>query len=228
MSTEAVTRDQAGDWRRGVRSLPGVAGICYSVAWIVSLMVGPSPNMGVTGAQVVAAYAGHDGTGTANFVLSEGVTAVFLAVVVILVAGAARRAGARRAALAVAGFGLAAAAMSWAELVMGSWVIFGPVASGQAAAAGSLYGVLNRVDGAKMLVLAAMAVALAVLALTSAVLPRWLAPLALLLAAALVVSGLGFVLLSAGLSNAVYVSGVLLLVVITATGVTLRTGAVPH
>lgn len=228
MSTGAAARDQAGDRRQGVRSLPGIAGIGYSMAWIVSLLVGSSPGVGVAGAQVVAAYAGHQGSGTANFVLTEGVTAVFLAVVVLLVAGAARRAGSRRAALAVAGFGVTAAAMSWAELVMGCWVIFGPVASGQAAAAGSLFGTLNRVDGAKMFVLAAMAVALAVLALTSALLPRWLAPLALLLAAALVVSGLGFVLLSAGLSDAVNVSAPLLLVVVTATGLTLRAGAARH
>jgi hypothetical protein len=68
-----------------------------------------------------------------------------------------------------------------------------------------------------------MAVALAVLSLTSAVLPRWLAPLGLLLAVSLVISGFGYVLLAPGLSAAVFVSGVLLLVVVTATGVTLRT-----
>jgi hypothetical protein len=55
------------------------------------------------------------------------------------------------------------------------------------------------------------------------VLPRWLALLAHPLAITLVLSGLGYVLLAAGLSDTVYVSGVLLLVVVTATGVTLRT-----
>jgi hypothetical protein len=228
MSAEAASRDQSGDWRRGVRSLSGIAGICYTVAWIASLTVGPSPSPGVTGAQLLAAYAGHDGSGMANFVLTEGVTAVFLAIVVLLTARAARRVGARRAALAVAGFGLVAAAMSWAELAMGGWVIFGPVASRQAASAGSLFGTIDRVDGSKMFVLAAMAVTLTVLAAAAVVLPRWLASFGLLLAAALVVSGLGFVTLSAGLSDAVNVSAPLLLVVVTATGVTLRTGAARH
>jgi hypothetical protein len=143
--------------------------------------------------------------------------------VVLLVARAARRAGAGRAGLAVAVSGVAAAAVSWAELVMAAWLQFGPVASGHGAAAGTLYSAVWRIDGAKLLVLAAMAVALAVLSLTSAVLPRWLAPLGLLLAVSLVIAGLGLVLLADGLSVAVFVSGILLLVVVTATGLTLRT-----
>lgn len=68
-----------------------------------------------------------------------------------------------------------------------------------------------------------MAVALAVLSLTSTVLPRWLALLAHPLAVSLVLSGLGYVLLAAGLSDAVCVAGVLLLAVVTAAGLTLRT-----
>ena len=81
---------------------------------------------------------------------------------------------------------------------------------------------LTRLDGAKMFLLAAMAVALSVVALTSCALPRWLAPVGFLLAASLVVSGLGYVLLAPGLASAVYVSGILLLAFVTATGVTLR------
>jgi hypothetical protein len=112
--------------------------------------------------------------------------------------------------------------VSLAELVIGAWLQYGPVTSGHAATAGTLWSAIQRIDGAKMFVLAARAVAVAVLSLTSAVLPRWLAPLALLLAVALMMSGLGYVLLAAGLSDTVWVSGVLLLIVITATGVTLR------
>jgi hypothetical protein len=155
-------------------------------------------------------------------VLSEGIPAVALTAVVLLVARAASRTGARRAGLAVAVFGVAAAAVSLAELVMAAWLQYGPVTSGHAAPAGTLWSAVQRTDGAKLFVLAAMAVALAVLSLTSAVLPRWLAPLALLLALSLVISGIGLLLLTNGLSNAVFVAGVLLLAVVTATGVTLR------
>jgi hypothetical protein len=66
-----------------------------------------------------------------------------------------------------------------------------------------------------------MAVALSAVAISAPILPRWLAPIGFLLGAGLVVSGLGWVLLAPGLSNSVYVSGVLLVVFVTATGVTL-------
>lgn len=229
MTQQVATGDQAGTWNRIARRPAAVAGIGYTVAWVVSQVVGaPSPSVAASGGQVVAAFAGHDWPVIVNLVLSEGIAAVALAVVTVMTARAARRAparraGARRAGLAVAVFGVAAAAVSLAELVMAAWLQFGPVASGDTAAAGTLYSALQRIDGAKMFVLAAMAVALAVLSLVSAVLPRWLAPLALLLAACLVISGVGFVLLANALSDAVFVAGVLLLVVVTATGVTLRT-----
>jgi hypothetical protein len=224
MTSQVTTEGRTGIWNRAARNPAAVAGISYSVAWIASQAVlPPNPSVDASGSQVVAAFAGHDWSTMVMFVLAEGVAAVALAVVVLLVARATRGHGARRAGLAAAGFGLAAAVMSWAELVMGAWLVFGPVASGRAATAGALYHALNRVDGAKMLVLAAMAVALAVVSVTSAALPRWLAPLALLLAVTLAASGLGWVLLTPGLAAVVYVSGVLLLVVVTATGVTLRT-----
>jgi hypothetical protein len=224
MTQQAVTGDQAGTWSRIARRPAAVAGIGYTVAWLVSLVVGaPMPSVAASGGQVVAAYAGRDWPEITNLVLSEGIAAVALAAVVLLVARAALRARARRAGLAVAVFGVAAAAVSWAELVMAAWLQFGPVASGHAAAAGTLYSAVQRIDGAKMFVLAAMAVALAVLSLASAALPRWLAPLALLLAACLEISGLGYVLLANALSDSVFVSGVLLLAVVTATGMTLRT-----
>jgi hypothetical protein len=81
--------------------------------------------------------------------------------------------------------------------------------------------VFIRLDGAKMFLLAAMAVALSAVALTSHALPRWLAPLGFLLAASLAVSGLGYALLAQGLASAVYLSGILLLAFVTSTGVTL-------
>ena len=202
-----------------MRRPAAVAGICYTVAWVVSFAPGaPMPSVAASGGQIVAAYSGHNWPTIVNLVLSEGIAAVALAAVVLLVGSAARRAG-----LAVAVFGVTAAAVSLAELVMAAWLQYGPVASRQDATSGTLWSAVQRIDGAKLFVLAAMAVALAVLSLTSTVLPRWLALLAYPLAVSLVLSGLGYVLLAAGLSDAVYVAGVLLLVVVTAAGLTLRT-----
>jgi len=219
MTQQTTTGDQAGTWSQAARRPAAVAGICYTVAWVVSFAPGaPMPSVAASGGQIVAAYSGHDWPTIVNLVLSEGIAAVALAAVVLLVGSAARRAG-----LAVAVFGVTAAAVSLAELVMAAWLQYGPVASRQDATSGTLWSAVQRIDGAKLFVLAAMAVALAVLSLTSTVLPRWLALLAYPLAVSLVLSGLGYVLLAAGLSDAVYVAGVLLLVVVTAAGLTLRT-----
>lgn len=222
MTTQLTTRHPARTGHRAARRLPVVAGVGYSLAWIISLSVGaPNPSVAARGSQVVAAFAGHGGPAMAMFVLAEGVAAAALAVVVIAAARAARP-GPRRAGLAGAGFGIAAAVVSWAELAVGAWLVYGPVAGRRAADAETAYQVLMRLDGAKMFLLAAMAVALSVVALTSPVLPRWLAPLGFALAASLVVSGLGYVLLAPGLAAAVYVSGILLLAFVTSTGVTLN------
>ena len=109
----------------------------------------PMPSVAASGEQIVTAFAGHDWPTITNLVLSEGIPAVALAAVVLLVARAARRAGARRAGLAVAVFGVAAAAMSLAELAMAAWLQYGPVTSGHAATAATLWGALQRTDGVK-------------------------------------------------------------------------------
>ena len=156
------------------------------------------------------------------FALAEGAAAIALVAVMTVVARAARRAGQRRAGLAAAAFGIAVAAVSWAELALGTWLISGLVPDRRTATAGAVYDAINRMDGAKMLLLGAMALAISQLARRSPILPRWLAPLGALLAAALVTSGLGYLLLIPGLASAAYVSGVLLLIFVAATGIALR------
>ena len=158
----------------------------------------------------------------AQFTLNEGVAAVALVVVVTLVASAARRRGQARAGLAAAAFGIAVAGISWAQLALGTWLFGGLVPDRRTSAAGALYHAITRMDGAKMFLLAAMALAISQLARSSRILPRWLAPVGVLLAAALMASGLGYLLLAPGLASAVYVSGILLLIFVSATGITLR------
>ena len=226
MTSQMTTRHPARTEHRTARSLAVVAGIGYSVAWIISLLVGaPNPTVASRGSQVVAAFAGHAGPAMAMFVLAEALAAAALAVVVISAARAARHSRARLAGLTGAGFGIAAAVVSWIELALGAWLVYGPVASRRIATAGTAYQVLNRLDGAKMFLLAAMAVALSAVALTSCALPRWLEPVGFVLAASLAVSGLGYALLAPGLASAVYVSGIMLLAFVTGTGVTLRVAA---
>ena len=222
--TAQITSAQADrPGRRMAVSLSALAGIGYAAAWIISQSVGaPNPSVAASGSQVAAAFAGRSGPGLAMFALAEGVAAIALAAVMTAAARAARRCGQARAGLAAAAFGIAVAAVSWAELALGTWLISGLVPDRRTATAGAIYHAITRMDGAKMFLLGAMALAISQLARRSPMLPRWLAPLGALLAAALVISGLGYLLLAPGLASAVYVSGVLLLIFVSATGITLR------
>ncbi len=222
-AAEGATR--AG--RRGALSAPAVAGVVYAVAWIASQLTGaPNPSIAAPGTQLVASFAGHGGSTMAMFVLAEGVAAIAaLILVVVFVARAARQPGirhsARLAAMTAAGFGIASAVTSLTELGLGAWLFGTVLPQRRTATFGTVFHALERLDGAKMFLLAAMAVALSAVAISAAILPRWLAPIGFLLGAALVVSGLGWVLLAPGLGNSVYASGVLLVVFVTTTGVTL-------
>lgn len=217
--------------RRGALSAPALAGVAYAVAWITSQLTGaPNPSIAAPGTQLVASFAGHGGSMLAMFVLAEGAAAIALTVVVVFVARAARQPGirhaARLAAMTAAGFGIASAVTSLVELGIGVWLFGTVLPQRRTVTFGTAYHALERLDGAKMFLLAVMAVALAAVAISAPILPRWLAPIGFLLGAGLVVSGLGWVLLAPGLSNSVYVSGILLVVFVTATGVTfgLRAG----
>ena len=223
MTDRIASKQPRRSRRRIAFSLSTLAGAGYTAAWIISLSVGaPNPSVAAPGSQVVAAFAGRGGPALAQFTLNEGVAAVALVVVVTLVASAARRRGLARAGLAAAAFGIAVAGISWAQLALGTWLFGGLVPDRRTSAAGAVYHAITRMDGAKMFLLAAMALAISQLARSSRILPRWLAPVGVLLAAALMASGLGYLLLAPGLASAVYVSGILLLIFVSATGITLR------
>jgi hypothetical protein len=146
-------------------SLSALAGIGYTAAWIISVSVGaPNPSVAVPGSQVVAAFGGPGGPALAMFALAEGVAAIALVAVVIAAARAARRCGHARAGLAAAAFGIAVAGVSWAELALGTWLISGLVPDRRTGTAGAVYHAIIRMDGAKMLLLAAMALAISELA----------------------------------------------------------------
>ena len=175
MTAQIASTRTARPGRRGTVSLSALAGVGYTAAWIISLSVGaPNPAVAASGRQVVTAFAGHSGPTLTQFALNEGVAAVALAVVVMSVARAASRAGRTRAGQAAAVFGLAAAGISWAQLTLGAWLFRGLVPDRRAATAGTVYHAITRMDGAKMLLLAAMALAIAELARRPGILPDWL------------------------------------------------------
>jgi hypothetical protein len=217
MTTAAVPSTSVRSRRRGLLTPPAAAGIAYVAAWVTGLAIWPSNlDVAASGMKVVSAYAGHRSVAVVQDVLVEGLAAIALAVVAIALGRAAGRRGERRLGRIVVFAGVGAASVSLVQCVLG--LVLAGVATPDAA--GTLFDVINRMDGAKMVVLAAMALAGIGLA-RRGVLPHWLGHVAVLLAAALVTSGVGYLLLDNALAQAAAASLPLLLIWVASTGVTL-------
>lgn len=200
--------------RRRLLTVPAVTGIAYTLSWLAGLSIAaPSPKLNASGPEITAALAGHGGAVAAQFVLTEGLPAIGLAIISVTLARAARHAGAVTAARFTALAGLTAAVISLLQFALGM-VLATTTAPGTAHL---LYTSISRLDGAKMLALAILAVA----GLATGLLPRWLRYAAVALAIAIIASGLAYLMLSPGLATLAYVSGPLLLLFITGTGITL-------
>jgi hypothetical protein len=218
MTSTASSRTIGG--RNRLLAAPAVAGVAYLLAWVTGLAVWPSNlDVAASGGQVVAAYTGHRGVAMTQSLLVHGVAAVALAVVVLALGQAARRRDAGPLARATVVAGVGAAVVSLVQCALGLWLAGWAVPDGDAGRAGALFAAINRLDGVKMLALAAMAAGGAALVRRTHLLPGWLSYLGVLLAVALVVSGIGYLLLSSALAPAAFVSGPLLLVWVTATGI---------
>lgn len=207
---------------RGSFAASAAAGIAFVSAWVTGLSVWPSNlSVSASGAQVVSAYADHQAVAATQYVLVEGVAAIALAVVVIGLVRAAGRRGAGRLGRVVGFAGIGAVIVSLVECVLGLLLTGDVVPDREPDRAGALFHLINRLDGAKMLALAAMALAGAGLARRSSLLPRWLGPLAALLAVAMTASGVGFLLLNSALTQTAAASLLLLLIWVAGTGVAL-------
>jgi hypothetical protein len=220
MTSTAPSRPIGGGAR--LLTAPAAAGVAYLVAWVTGLAVWPSNlDVAASGSQVIAAYTGHRGVAMTQSLLVHGVAAVALAIVVLALGQAARRrdAGPLTQATVVAGVG--AAAVSLLQCALGLLLAGSAVPDGDTGRAGSLFAAINRLDGLKMLALAVMAASGAALVRRTHLLPGWLGYLGALLAVALVVSGIGYLLLSSTLAPSAYVAGLLLLAWVTSAGISL-------
>jgi hypothetical protein len=221
MTSTAPSRPIGG--RTRLLTAPAMAGVAYLLAWVTGLAVWPSNlDVAASGSQVVAAYTGHQGVAMTQSLLVHGVAAVALAVVVLALGQAARHrhGGPLGRAMVVAGVG--AAVVSLLQCALGLLLAGSAVPDGDSGRAGSLFAAINRLDGVKMLALAAMAASGAALVRRTRLLPGWLGYLGALLAVALVVSGIGYLLLSSTLAPAAFVSGPLLLLWVAGAGISLR------
>ncbi len=88
--TPAPARAARTPRHRGLLSVPAAAGLAYTASWLAGLAIAPSStSVRSTGAQVLASYAGHQGAAATQFVLTEGIASLALAVVAIALGRAA-------------------------------------------------------------------------------------------------------------------------------------------
>jgi hypothetical protein len=198
--------------RRWLLTVPGLAGLCYTLSWIAGLAIPvPSPGFGASGAGIVAALSGHGPALAAQYALTEGLPAAGIAIIAVALARLARRSGATAAARFALVAGLTAAVISAVQFGLGLAL----AATSAPGPAHLLFASVDRLDGAKMLALAVLGAAAAAMV----ALPRWLRWAGIALAVAITCSGLVYLLLIASLAAAAGPALVLLLVFMTGCGI---------
>ncbi len=197
--------------------LPGAAGLAYVVAWTAGLGAWPvNLALNATAGQTAAAYHANPTGVIVQYLLVEGLAGVLLGIVLACVLRAVRdRVGVRATGPAALSAIVVIASLS--QCVIGLFAV-AAATSGNAAACGSLSDLVNRLDGVKMLALAAAAAGIAV---SGPALPRWLRALAVPLGLALIASGYAYLSLSNALAWTAYVSGPLLLLWVAGAGIAL-------
>jgi hypothetical protein len=208
---------------RWLRLLPAWAGICYLAAWAVGLAAWPTNlALNATNAQVATAYRAHPAGAVSQYLLAEGVAGLLFGVVlaVAVFSGRDRSPSLHWPAAAAA----SAVAISLLQAVVGMFLITAATHH-DIARAGELSNLVNRLDGVKMLALAAVAAYLFASRTGHRRAPNWLRATAALAAATLTMSGLDYVLLSNPLAWTVYISGPVLLAWIAGTGIWLTRSA---
>ena len=214
--TDPAVRGHAGRRTAG----PAVAALFFAAAWVAGLVIGPA-SLDVTApdAAVLRAYAESQGAAIAQVVLTQGVAAVALAVVVLALGQAARGRDARRIARRIEVAGLAAVLLSLVQgahgIRLAGWVAPG----GDSAQAGRVFEFINRIDGVKMLLLAIVAVSGMALARQAGMLPRRADFARVVLAAALTGGGVGYLLPDPALAWMALLALPLLLVWVAGMGV---------
>jgi hypothetical protein len=195
--------------------LPGAVGVAYVVTWVVGLAVWPvNLALNATAAQVTASHRAHPAEASVQYLLIEGLAALLFGFVLACVI----RANRDRASRQIAGpavLSAVAVLTSLAQCAIGL-LVTAAATGGHVASSGTLFELLNRLDGVKMLALAA---ATTWLAATRPVIPRWLRGVTVLLALALIASGYAYLTLSNALAWTAFVSGPLLLLWMAGAGI---------
>ncbi|ALE06287.1 hypothetical protein AL755_13815 [Arthrobacter sp. ERGS1:01] len=200
-----------------------LAGFGFTLSWLIGLSVfAASTTVVSTGAEIIAAYRGRAAAGVLQYLFTEGLPPVAILVVVGALARWARGAGYRRLAKATWVAALVASIISFAQFVFGVVLVTVAVPAGDAAISALLSDSVTRLDGAKMLLFAGMAITTFVyLARAQHGQLLWLRIVSLLLAVTITVSGLGYLFMVTSLATAADASLPLLLVWVTGFAIVL-------
>jgi hypothetical protein len=99
-----------------------LAGIGHTLSWVIGLAIfSSSTDVRSSGADLVSTYAGHRGVVMAQYLFTEGLPAVFLAIVVVALARAAAGAGWETLGRLVWQAGSRHAPMSLVQCALGLW-----------------------------------------------------------------------------------------------------------
>ncbi|MEU9419002.1 hypothetical protein [Streptomyces sp. NPDC048272] len=199
-----------------------VAGYTHAAAWILGLAAawGATPEVGDTHAGITTAYADRPAPAVAQALLVHGVAAVGLVVVGSGLLGWSRRTS--NPAAGLAGWaGRVAGALALVQLVLELITVPGADLASPGRT-GTLFEVIQRVDGVKMFALAAVAAAVCVASRHGTLLRRWEVVVGWVLTVTITASGIGYLLLSTALASTAFISLPLLLIWIAALGTALR------
>ena len=156
-------------------TLPLGAAAAYISAWLVGLAIWPgTPGVDASATHVADAYAAHQGLAIVQYLLVEGVAGIALGAMVLAIGLGLVANGARRAGKTVLVSGLAAATISLAESVLGVIMAAGAPDSVATGSTADLFDLLNRMDGVKMFLLAAMVASVVNASRRPRLLPGWL------------------------------------------------------
>jgi hypothetical protein len=209
--------------------ITAVAGIAFSLSWIVGLSVwSSSTDVSLSGEKLIRMYSGHETIALVQFFFTEGLPAIGLSLVLAGLGKYALRAGERFLGRTLLIFGLSAAALSLMQFGLGAYLCGIAVPGNRAEAVKSATDTLGRIDGLKMLCISAFSLAgFRLVRRGKARLPGWLAWASLALSATILVSAIGYLFLLDSLALAAYVSLPLLLLWMTSMGLSLKPSPAP-
>jgi hypothetical protein len=140
--------------------LPALAGIAFSLSWIVGLgLWSASTKVGMSGEEILGLYAGNERIALVQFAFTELFPALAFAAAMILLGRRLAGGGQARLGRVVAVTASAAAVLSLAQFGLGAYLCLAAAPAGDAGAAKTVVDSIGRTDGAKMLLMAAFSLA---------------------------------------------------------------------